>query len=159
MSEEISQERQSIHMRIGKRERILFTLLLISTIVTVCGLIVALFTLGIIGLVLLLAVLVLLGILWTWQLVRVMTIRTDGILLSEQQQSLVYAQLRQDAERLGFWKVPEVFVTHHKTIQRPRTIGVFQKYLVVLPANDPMDGTTRFELIRELVHLKQNHKE
>ncbi|ACB62042.1 conserved hypothetical protein containing Ankyrin -like repeat [Exiguobacterium sibiricum 255-15] len=159
MSEEINHERQSIHMRIGRREHVLFTLLLISTLVTVCGLIVALFTLGIIGLVLLLTVLVLLGILWTWQLVRVMTIRADGIVLSEQQQPLVYEQLRQDTERLGFWKVPEIIVTHHKTIKRPRTIGLFQKYLLVLPADYPIDETTRFELIRELVHLKQNHEE
>jgi len=159
MSEEIKQEVHSSKLRIGKRERVLFTMLLISTLVTVCGLIVALFTLGIIGIVLLIAVLVLLGIIWTWQLVRVMTIRADGILLSEQQQPLAYEQLRQDTERLGFWKVPEVIVTQHKTIKRPRTIGLFQKYMLVLPTGYPVDATTRFELIRELVHLKQNHEE
>lgn len=159
MSEEIKQEVHSGKLRTGKREHVFFTMLLISTIVTVCGLIVALFTLGIIGIVLLIAVLFLLSIIWTWQLVRVMTIRTDGILLSEQQQPLIYEQLRQDAERLGFWKVPDVIVTHHKTIQRPRTIGLFQKYMLVLPAGYPVDATTRFELICELVHLKQNHEE
>jgi len=159
MSAEINEKVHSSKLRIGKRERVFFTMLLISTLVTVCGLIVALFTLGIIGIVLLMAVLVLLGIIWTWQLVRVSTIRADGILLSEQQQPLVYEQLRQDAERLGFWKVPEVIVTQHQTIKRPRTIGLFQKYMLVLPTGYPVDATTRFELIRELVHLKQNHEE
>ena len=159
MSAEINEKVHSSKLRIGKRERVFFTMLLISTLVTVCGLIVALFTLGIIGIVLLVTVLVLLGIIWTWQLVRVSTIRAEGILLSEQQQPLVYEQLRQDAERLGFWKVPEVIVTQHKTIKRPRTIGLFQKYMLVLPTGYPVDATTRFELIRELVHLKQNHEE
>lgn len=159
MSAEINEKVHSSKLRIGKRERVFFTMLLISTLVTVCGLIVALFTLGIIGIVLLMAVLVLLGIIWTWQLVRVSTIRADGILLSEQQQPLVYEQLRQDAERLGFWKVPEVIVTQHQTIKRPRTIGLFQKYMLVLPTGYPVDATTHFELIRELVHLKQNHEE
>ncbi|MGE6553775.1 ankyrin repeat domain-containing protein [Exiguobacterium artemiae] len=141
------------------REKLYFWLLLLSTVATGCGLVIVVLALGTIGIVIVGMVLLLLGIVWLRQWNRVMTIRTDGIILNEQQQPLAYEQLRQDAERLGFWKVPEITVTNHKTINRPRTIGLFQKYLLVLPTGYSVDETTRFELIRELVHLKQNHEE
>ena len=88
-----------------------------------------------------------------------MTIRTEGVFLSETQQPLVYAELRRDAERMGFWKTPEILLTQDPKMTRPRTIGLFQKYMLVLPADYPLDETTRFEILRELAHLRQNHEE
>ncbi|HCN57722.1 MAG TPA: hypothetical protein DIS82_06145 [Exiguobacterium sp.] len=158
MHEEVKQIRQR-QQSATVRERLYFWLLLLSTLVTGCGLIIGILTLETIGIIIVGTVLLLLGMFWVRQWIRVMTIRTDGMVLSEQQQPLVYEQLRQDAERLGFWKVPEIIVTNHKTIKRPRTIGLFQKYLLVLPTGYPVNATTRFELLRELVHLKQNHEE
>ena len=158
MHEEVKQIRQR-QQSATVRERLYFWLLLLSTLVTGCGLIIGILTLETIGIIIVGTILLLLGMFWVRQWIRVMTIRTDGMVLSEQQQPLVYEQLRQDAERLGFWKVPEIIVTNHKTIKRPRTIGLFQKYLLVLPTGYPVNATTRFELLRELVHLKQNHEE
>nr|WP_251027349.1 MULTISPECIES: ankyrin repeat domain-containing protein [unclassified Exiguobacterium] len=145
--------------RVTKREHLYFGLLLISTILTLCGLVVGVFALGTIGVALVGILSLLLGIIWMRQWVRVMAIRADGIFMSGKQQPLAYEQLRQDAKQLGFWKVPEVILTYHRTITRPRTMGLFQKYMLVLPADYKLDETTRFEILRELVHLKQSHEE
>lgn len=145
--------------RIGKRERLYFLLLLLSTLMTGCGLIVGMLVLGTTAVFLLALVIFLLGVVWIRQWVRVMTIWTEGVFLSEKQQPVVYAALRQDAEQMGFRKIPEVVLTKHPTITRPRTIGLFQKYMLVLPADYPLDESTRFEILRELAHLKQNHEE
>ncbi|WP_236630045.1 ankyrin repeat domain-containing protein [Exiguobacterium sp. KRL4] len=154
-TEQIKQGNQSI----SKRERLYFWLLLLSTLMTGCGLVVGILTLGTSGVVLVGILSLLLGIIWMRQWVRVMAIRADGVFLSEKQQPAAYEQLRQDAKQLGFWKVPEVILTRHRTITRPRTMGLFQKYMLVLPADYKLDETTHFEVLRELVHLKQNHEE
>lgn len=150
---------EPVPLRVRKREQLYFGLLLLSTLATVCGLIVGVLALGTIGVVLLGLVLCLLVAIWVRQWVRVMTIRTEGVFLSGQQQPHTYALLRQDAERMGFWKTPEIILTRHPKITRPRTIGLFQKYILVLPADYPIDESTRFVVLRELAHLKQNHEE
>ncbi|WP_449403082.1 hypothetical protein [Exiguobacterium artemiae] len=153
------QKNRQVKQSVTIRERLYFWLLLLSTIMTGCCLVVAVLALETIGIVIVGIVLFLLGVFWVRQWVHVTTIRTDGILLSEKQQPVIYEQLRQDAERLGFWKAPEIIMAQHKAIKRPRTIGLFQKYLLVLPVDYPLDLTTRLEILRELVHLKQNHEE
>lgn len=154
-----TKKNRQVKQSVTIRERLYFWLLLLSTITTGCCLVVAVLVLKTIGIVIVGIVLFLLGVFWVRQWVLVTTIRTDGILLSEKQQPVIYEQLRQDAERLGFWKAPEIIMAQHKAIKRPRTIGLFQKYLLVLPVDYPLDLTTRLEILRELVHLKQNHEE
>lgn len=155
----MTNETEPIPLRVGKREQLYFWLLLLSTLVTGCGLIVGVLALGTLGVVLLGLTILLLGAIWIRQWIRVMTIRTEGVFLSETQQPLVYAALRRDAERMGFWKTPEILLTQDPKMTRPRTIGLFQKYMLVLPADYPLNETTRFEILRELAHLKQNHEE
>lgn len=154
-TKQIKQTNQSI----AKRERLYFWLLLLSTLMTGCALVVGILALGTAGIALVGIFVLLLVIIWMHQWIRVMTIRADGIFLSEKQQPMAYEQLRQDAKQLSFWKVPEIILTRHRAITRPRTMGLFQKYMLVLPADYQLDETTRFEVLRELVHLKQNHEE
>ena len=143
----MTNETEPIPLRVGKRERLYFWLLLLSTLVTGCGLIVGVLALGTLGVVLLGLTILLLGAIWIRQWVRVMTIRTEGVFLSETQQPLVYAELRRDAEQMGFWKTPEILLTQDPKMTRPRTIGLFQKYMLVLPADYPLNETTRFEIL------------
>lgn len=142
-----------------RKERMYFVLLLISTILTGCTLIVGAIALGKAAIVILSIVLVLLLIIWGKHWVRVMTIRDTGVLLGSTQYPNEYEEIRQYAEQVGLWKMPEVFVTRHPHMKSPATIGLFQKYLLVLPSPDLTDSATRFEVIRELVRLRHNHEE
>ena len=87
MHEEVKQIRQR-QQSATVRERLYFWLLLLSTLVTGCGLIIGILTLETIGIIIVGTILLLLGMFWVRQWIRVMTIRTDGMVLSEQQQPL-----------------------------------------------------------------------
>ncbi|MGX8237140.1 ankyrin repeat domain-containing protein [Exiguobacterium undae] len=142
-----------------RKERMYFVLLLISTILTGCSLIVVAIALGKAVVFILSIILILLLIVWVRHWIRVMTIRDTGIQLGSTQYPSEYEEIRRYAEQVGLWKMPEVFVTRHQYIKRPTTIGLFQKYLLVLPSPDFTDSAIRLEVIRELVRLRHNHEE
>jgi len=142
-----------------KKERMYFVLLLLSTILTGCALIVGAIALGKIAVMILSIILIFLLIVWIKHWVRVMTIKDIGIRLGHTQYQNEYEEIRQHAEQIGLWKMPEVLIAQHQSIKRPTTIGLFQKYLLVLPSPDLTDQGRRFEMIRELGRLRYNHEE
>lgn len=142
-----------------KQEQLYFFLLLLSTIMTSCVIIVGIFVLGMAGVTVIGIITFLLSLLWIRKWIWIMKIRTEGIFLSMKQLPDWYSLICKDAEKMGLGKMPEIILTRNRLITRPRTVGFFQKYMIVIPADYNTDETIRFEILRELAHVKHNHEE
>ncbi|MER2032820.1 ankyrin repeat domain-containing protein, partial [Exiguobacterium indicum] len=61
-------------------------------------------------------------------------------------------------EQLQLWRMPEIYF--QDDVKRPHVIGLFQKYLIVLPTSYlELTEMRRFRLLLELARIKRNHQE
>lgn len=149
---------QLIRRAVTRKETIYFSLLLGIGILTVCGIIGLVFETGERGIYTMFTLVILLSILWIRQWRRVSRIRSEGVLLSAEQFPELFEKIGLHTEQLQLWRIPEVYFQND--VERPHVIGLFQKYLIVLPTSYlELTEARRFQLLLELARIKRNHQE
>lgn len=147
-----------IRRAVTRTETVYFSLLLGVAIVTVGAIIGLVFEAGETGIYVMLGLVILLLILWLRQWQRVSRIRSEGVRLSAEQFPELFERIRIHTEQLQLWRMPEIYF--QEGVARPHVIGLFQKYLIVLPTSYlELTETRRFRLLLELARIKRNHQE
>lgn len=147
-----------IRRAVTRKETVYFSLLLGIAIVTVGAIIGLVFETGQPGVYVMAGLVILLLILWIRQWQRVSRIRSEGVRLSAEQFPELFEQIRIHTEQLRLWRMPEIYFQND--VKRPHVIGLFQKYLIVLPTSYlELTETRRFRLLLELARIKRNHQE
>lgn len=147
-----------IRRAVTRKETTYFSLLLGIAIVTVGTIIGLVFETGQPGIYVMVGLVILLLILWLRQWQRVSRIRSEGVRLSAEQFPELFEQIRIHTELLQLWRMPEIYF--QDDVKRPHVIGLFQKYLIVLPTSYlELTETRRFRLLLELARIKRNHQE
>ncbi|WP_323678942.1 ankyrin repeat domain-containing protein [Exiguobacterium indicum] len=147
-----------IRQAVTRKETVYFSLLLGIAILTVGGIIGLVFETGESGIYAMFALVILLLLLWLRQWQRVSRIRSEGVRLSAEQFPELFEQVRIHTEQLQLWRMPEIYF--QDDVKRPHVIGLFQKYLIVLPTSYlELTETRRFRLLLELARIKRNHQE
>lgn len=147
-----------IRQAVTRKETVYFSLLLAVAILTVGGIIGLVFETGEMGIyAVFLVLLVLLG-LWLRQWQRVARIRSESVRLTAEQFPEVLEQVTVHAEQLKLWRLPEIYF--REDAKQPQVIGLFQKYLIVLPPSYlELTETRRVRLLLELARIRRNHQE
>ncbi|WP_214847301.1 ankyrin repeat domain-containing protein [Exiguobacterium sp. s193] len=144
----------------SKRERLYFWLLLLSSVVTGCGVAVLLLALGVVGLIVLGIALLVISLLLIRKSIKVRVLRSEQIRLSEEQFGELYHRVHRQAKQIGLWRMPATFLIDDARLTAPRLLWIFQTYLLLIPASyQKHDEAHDFLLLRELAHIKQNHNE
>ncbi|MCY1689954.1 hypothetical protein OVA29_03270 [Exiguobacterium sp. SL14] len=147
-----------IRRAVTRKETVYFSLLLGIAIVTVGAIIGLVFEAGETGIYVMLGLVILLLILWLRQWQRVSRIRSEGVRLSAEQFPELFEEISIHTEQLRLWRMPEIYF--QDDVARPHVIGLFQKYLIVLPTSYlELTETRRFRLLLELARIKRNHQE
>ncbi|WP_426272389.1 ankyrin repeat domain-containing protein [Exiguobacterium sp. R-17] len=149
---------QRIRKAVTRKETAYFSLLLGVAILTVGGIIGLVFETGESGIYAMFALVILLLLLWLRQWRRVSRIRSEGVRLSAKQFPELFEQIGMHTEQLQLWRIPEIYFQND--VKRPYVIGLFQKYLIVLPTSYlELTEVRRFQLLLELARIKRNHQE
>lgn len=147
-----------IRRAVTRKETVYFSLLLSIAILTVGGIIGLVFETGQPGIYVMVGLVILLLILWLRQWQRVSRIRSEGVRLSAEQFPELFEHIRIHTEQLQLWRMPEIYF--QDDVKRPHVIGLFQKYLIVLPTSYlELTEIRRFRLLLELARIKRNHQE
>ena len=147
-----------IRRAVTRTETVYFSLLLGVAIVTVGAIIGLVFEAGETGIYVMLGLVILLLVLWLRQWQRVSRIRSEGVRLSAEQFPELFEEIGIHTEQLRLWRMPEIYF--QEGVVRPHVIGLFQKYLIVLPTSYlELTETRRFRLLLELARIKRNHQE
>lgn len=147
-----------IRQAVTRKETVYFSLLLGIAIVTVGAIIGLVFETGQAGIYVMVGLVILLLILWLRQWQRVSRIRSEGVRLSAEQFPELFEQISIHTEQLQLWRMPEIYFQND--VKRPHVIGLFQKYLIVLPTSYlELTEVRRFQLLLELARIKRNHQE
>ena len=147
-----------IRQAVTRKETAYFSLLLGVAILTVGGVIGLVFETGENGIYAMFALVILLLLLWLRQWRRVSRIRSEGVRLSAEQFPELFEQISLHTEQLQLWRIPEIYFQND--VERPHVIGLFQKYLIVLPVSYlELTEVRRFQLLLELARIKRNHQE
>jgi hypothetical protein len=78
--------------------------------------------------------------------------------LSAQQFPELFEQISIHTEQLQLWRMPEIYFQND--VKRPHVMGLFQKYLFVLPTSYlELTEVRRFQLLLELARIKRTHQE
>lgn len=147
-----------IRRAVTRKETVYFSLLLGIAIVTVGAIIGLVFETGKVGIYVMLGLVILLLIFWLRQWQRVSRIRSEAVRLSAEQFPELFEKIRLHTVQLQLWRMPEIYF--QDDVKRPHVIGLFQKYLIVLPTSYlELTETRRFRLLLELARIKRNHQE
>jgi hypothetical protein len=143
---------------VTRKETAYFSLLLGVAILTVGGIIGLVFETGESGIYAMLVLVILLLLLWLRQWRRVSRIRSEGVRLSAEQFPELFEQISIHTEQLQLWRMPEIYFQND--VKRPHVMGLFQKYLFVLPTSYlELTEVRRFQLLLELARIKRTHQE
>lgn len=159
---DLNEMSEPIHYKnfISKRERLYFWILLLSSVITGCGIAIVLLALGLVGLVVLGAALVVISLLLIRKSIKVRLLRSEQVRLSEEQFEELYHRVEHQANQIGLWRMPATFLIDDARLTAPRPLWIFQTYILLMPASYQVhDEAQDFLLLRELAHIKQNHNE
>ena len=159
---DINETNQSTRQKepVVRREHVYFWLLLLTSIVTACGILVLVIEFPMVGLMIVSGVVVVLGLVVMRKWIQLTTLRSEQVRVSDVLFYDLQSRVAHQAKEIGLWRMPETYLIDHPQLTTPRVVYFLQKYTLLLPASyQSLDDTGEFLIIRELAHVKRNHHE